>query len=107
MNPETIKAAAVALELEVQKAKDAGYENADCVFTAEVRRLLLLAKSGEIKEPVRLEFTAGPAWNFFETKLGECRALEEAWAKFRAEVEDWNARPAFRALKQMMNEDHE
>lgn len=103
MNIEAIRSAAAALEAEVSNAKSAGFKNADCVLTAEVRRLLPLAKAGKISEPVRLQFTAGPAREFCETNLGECRALEEAWAKFRAAVEDWDSDPAFRKLKDSMN----
>ena len=105
MNTEAIRAAALTLEAEVRKAEAAGYRNADCVLTPEVRKLLPLAKAGTLTRPVWLKFTAGPARNFSETRLGECRALEEAWAKFRAAVEDWDSNPAYRALKEILNED--
>ena len=101
MNRKKIREAAIALEEEVSKAKSAGYANADCVLTPEVKGLLPLAKAGKISEPVRLRFTAGPAWNFFETSLGDCKALEAAWAQFRAAVEDWDSSQIFQEIKSL------
>ena len=103
MNIEAVRSAATILEAEVAAAKSAGFRNADCVLTAEVRRLLPLAKDGKMSVPVRLQYTAGPAREFSETSLGECRALEEAWAKFRAAVEDWDSNPTLRALRSVLD----
>lgn len=98
MDKQRIRQAALNLEREVAIAQSVGYENADCVFTQEVKELLLLAKDDKLEPPVELRFTAGPAWNFSETNLGDCKALEGAWAKFRAAVEDWESRPSYQAV---------
>jgi hypothetical protein len=99
VNIELIKVATAKLEREVAFAIAQGYENADCVLTNEVRALLPLAKAGSIVAPVQLRFTAGPARNFSETRLGECKALQEAWSEFRAVVEDWESHPIFQMFK--------
>jgi hypothetical protein len=92
-----LREAAERLEREVAGALAAGYENADCVLTSEIRELLPLAKAGRITEPVRLQFTAGPAWNFFETRLGECVQLQSAWHEFRWLIEDQDSDPLVQA----------
>ena len=97
MNTVRLREAAERLEREVAGALAAGYENADCVLTSEVRELLPLAKAGRITAPVRLQFTAGPAWNFFETRLGECMQLQSAWNEFRWLIEDQGFDPLVRA----------
>jgi hypothetical protein len=92
MDSEKVRAAAYSLETEVQKAKAAGYGNADCVLTAEVQALLPSIKAGQFKEAVKLRFTAGAARIFVETSLGDCSALEEAWVHFRMAIEGRNAK---------------
>ena len=99
MNQEKLRTAASKLEEEVDRAVKAGYKEALGVLTAELLELIARAKAGQIMAPVELQFTAGPAWLFSETRLGECRELEAAWAGFRAEVEDWQSSLVFRKLK--------
>jgi hypothetical protein len=89
MDLDLMRTAAERLERAVAAAKDQGYENADFVLTPEVRHLLSKTKAGLLKEPVKLQFTAGPSWNFTETALGQCVELEAAWSNFRMVVEDW------------------
>lgn len=103
MDLDLIRKAAERLERAVEAAKEQGYENADCVLTPEVRALLPKAKSGQLAEPVKLQFTAGPRWNFSETELGRCSELEDAWCEFRMAVEDWGSDPAFRAFEARLN----
>lgn len=88
MDADRLREAAEKLEQEVDKALAAGYGNADCVLTTELLCLIRLAKASQILEPVRLEYTAGLAWNFFETRLGECVGLEGAWHHVLWLVED-------------------
>jgi hypothetical protein len=92
MDRERLRAAADTLEAEVKSAKAAGYANADCVLTPEVKALLPIIKAGRLREAVKLEFTAGAARQFLETDLGDCRALEEAWVRFRMAVEGREAK---------------
>jgi hypothetical protein len=103
MDLDRIRRAAEMLEQAVRAAQEQGYENADCVFTSEVLALLPKAKAGEIAAPVKLKFTAGPRWNFTETRLGDCGDLEEAWCEFRMAVEDRDSDPAFRAYMARLN----
>lgn len=103
MDLDLIRAAAERLERAVEVAKGQGYENADCVLTPEVLALLPKAKAGLLERPVKLQFTAGPRWNFTETKLGHCSELEDAWSEFRMAVEDWASDPAFRAFQARLN----
>jgi len=103
MDRDLVKKAAERLEQAVETAKQQGYENADCVLTSEVRDLLPRAKAGLLESPVTLKFTAGPRWNFSETRLGECSELEGAWCDFRMAVEDWDSQPAFQAFKARLN----
>lgn len=103
MDLDRIRRAAEELERAVKAAKGQGYENADCVLTSEVLALLPKAKAGNLPTPIKLQFTAGPAWNFFETSLGDCRELEDAWCEFRMAVEDWDSDPAFQAYKARLN----
>jgi hypothetical protein len=99
MDKKRLREAAEKLEQEVERAVSAGYENAVCVLTSEVRHLLPLAKTEQIDEPARLQFKAGPAWTFFETQLGECVALEGAWRRFCWLVEDRDSSPEIIADK--------
>ena len=103
MDLDLIRAAAEKLERAVEAAKGQGYENADCVLTPEVRALLPKAKAGLLQQPVKLQFAAGPRWNFTETKLGDCSELENAWSEFRMAVEDWASDPAFRSFQARLN----
>lgn len=103
MDLDRIRAAAEGLERAVEAAKTQGHENADCVLTPEVRALLPKAKAGLLEGPVKLQFVAGPRWNFTETRLGDCRELEDAWCEFRMVVEDWASDPAFRAFQARLN----
>lgn len=82
MDAEKLKAAAKALVEAVDLAKIEGYENAECVLTSEIRSLLIRIDRGEVSSPVNLMYTAGPRWNFYETRLGECKCLEFAWSSF-------------------------
>lgn len=75
------------LLLEVERAKQAGYSRADAVLTPEVQRLLPEILELRLADPVELQFTAGPAHNFSETELGNCKELEAAWANFCIEVQ--------------------
>ena len=99
MDIDRLREAANRLEQEVEQALAAGYANASCVLSSEVRSSLRLAKDGQIHEPIQLQYNAGVRWNFSETSLGECRALEEAWVKFRSILEGWESSPAFLAFK--------
>ena len=97
MDTVQLREAAERLEREVAEAIAAGYENADCVLTAEVRALRPLIKAGRVTEPVRLQFRAGPAWNFFETRLGERVQLQGAWHQFCWLIEDQDSDPLVQA----------
>ncbi|MHA6204902.1 hypothetical protein ACXU4B_10790 [Dyella soli] len=103
MDLDRIRKAAEQLERAVQAAREQGFENADCVLTSEVLALLPKAKAGELTAAVQLKFTAGPRWNFTETRLGDCGELEDAWCEFRMAVEDRDSDPAFRAYNALLN----
>jgi len=87
MNRKILIEVAKELEKQVSLAKQRGFKNADCVLTPEVVDLLPKIYAREIKSPVKLQFTAGPHWNFCETDLGECSELESAWANFCIEIQ--------------------
>jgi hypothetical protein len=83
------------LELAVERASRAGYANADCVLTDEVKDLIARIKAGTLAAPVQLACKAGPLWNFCETSLGERKDLQAAWSNFTAAVEDLASRPGY------------
>lgn len=92
---KALKALVLDLERAVARALRDGYTNADCVLTDEVQDLITRINAGELTEPVELRFTAGPSWNFCETRLGDRKDLNAAWCSFIAGVEDWESRPAY------------
>ena len=89
MERTSLLEAADALEVQVASALASGYENATCVLTSEVVELIARIRAGETVAPIKLQFTAGPAWNFFETSLGECKQLESAWYGFKDAAEGY------------------
>ena len=96
MDKVQLREAAERLEREVAEAIAAGYENADCVLTSEVRALLALVKTGRDTVPVRIQ-KAGPAWNFLETRLGERVQLHRAWNQFCWIIEGRDSDPLVQA----------